>query len=539
MFRKLKIGVRLALCFGIIIAILVGMEYFALAQFNTISDSVREMYDHPFQVQNAASGLVAGAITLDLISADALRIKSTTSLKTIEDRFMKVEKDLESSISLIMERYLGDKKDIESVQNSLEQLKPLKSRFLSLLASGNAAGALAMHEQDMMPLIESMNAKALTIEAFAAQKALQYRDQVVADSETVKNILRILAAIAILVAVGLSILVSLDMIRPLKKIIAVADAVSAGNLGVELPVDRFKDEIGIMTRSFSGMVTALKDQSRQVSDGVNLLAASSNQISATASQLASASTETASAVSETTVTVEEVKQTAQVSMERARDVAGSAQRTMGIARSAETTVAATVEGMKRIREQMENIARSIMSLSEQGRMIGEIISSVDDIAEQSNLLAVNAAIEAAKAGEQGKGFAVVAREVKILAEGSRQATRQVRSILGDIQKATSTAVMAMEQGNKAVEAGMNQSTDVRDALQSLSAGITESTQMAIQITSANQQQFEGVDQVTQAMENIREASRQNVESARQLEGAARNIDLLSKQLKESMGRYAL
>lgn len=539
MFRKLKIGVRLALCFGIIIVILVGMEYFALAQFNTVSDSVREMYDHPFQVQNAAFVLVSGTITLDLISADALRIKNTTTLKSIEDRFVETEKRLESSIALIMERYLGDKQDIEAVKNNLEQLIRLKGRFLSLLGSGNASGALVLHDQEMMPLIEAMNEKALIIEAFAAQKALQYRNQVVADSEGVKNILRILAALAVVLAIVLSILVSLDITRPLNKIITIADAVSAGNLGVELPVDRFKDEIGIMTRSFSGMVTALKDQSRQVSDGVNLLAASSSQISATASQLASASTETASAVSETTVTVEEVKQTAQVSMERARDVAGSAQRTMGIARSAETTVAATVEGMKRIREQMENIARSIMSLSEQGRMIGEIISSVDDIAEQSNLLAVNAAIEAAKAGEQGKGFAVVAREVKILAEGSRQATRQVRSILGDIQKATSTAVMAMEQGNKAVEAGMNQSTDVRDALQSLSAGITESTQMAIQITSANQQQFEGVDQVTQAMENIREASRQNVESARQLEGAARNIDLLSKQLKESMGRYAL
>src|SRR4030067_173625 len=109
--------------------------------------------------------------------------------------------------------------------------------------------------------------------------------------------------------------------------------------------------------------------------------------------------------------------------------------------------------MHRIQEQMESIAQSIVRLSEQGQAIGEIIATVNDLAEQSNMLAVNAAIEAAKAGEQGKGFAVVAQEVKSLAEQSKQATAQVRTILGDIQKATSGAVMATEQGSKAGETG--------------------------------------------------------------------------------------
>src|SRR4028119_1286641 len=107
--------------------------------------------------------------------------------------------------------------------------------------------------------------------------------------------------------------------------------------------------------------------------------------------------------------------------------------------------------MQRIREQMEAIGESMMRLSEQSQAIGAIIATVDDLAQQSNLLAVNAAIEAAKAGEQGKGFAVVAQEVKSLADQSKQATTQVRTILNDIQKATGAAVMATEQGSKAVE----------------------------------------------------------------------------------------
>jgi methyl-accepting chemotaxis protein len=120
------------------------------------------------------------------------------------------------------------------------------------------------------------------------------------------------------------------------------------------------------------------------------------------------------------------------------------------------SVQASIEAMHRIQEHMASIAESIVRLSEQGQTIGEIIATVNDLAEQSNLLAVNAAIEAAKAGEQGKGFAVVAQEVKSLAEQSKQATAQVRTILNDIQTAMSAAVMATEQGSKAVDAGVKQ-----------------------------------------------------------------------------------
>ena len=108
----------------------------------------------------------------------------------------------------------------------------------------------------------------------------------------------------------------------------------------------------------------------------------------------------------------------------------------------EETDVLEAEFKQRIREQMEAIAESMVRLSEQGQAIGQIIATVEDLAAQSNLLAVNASIEAAKAGEHGKGFGVVAQEVKSLAEQSKQATNQVRTILSDIQKATTAAVMA-------------------------------------------------------------------------------------------------
>jgi methyl-accepting chemotaxis protein len=186
---------------------------------------------------------------------------------------------------------------------------------------------------------------------------------------------------------------------------------------------------------------------------------------------------------------------------------------------------------------MESIADSMVRLSDQTQTIGQVVTTVEDLAVQSNLLAVNAAIEAAKAGEQGKGFAVVAQEVRTLAEQSKQATTQVRGILADIQKATNAAVMATEQGSKAVEAGVKQFGQAGESIQALSNSVTEAAHAATQIAASSQQQLVGVDQVASAMENIKQASVQSVSSAKQLEAAAYNLKELGHKLKLQVDRY--
>ncbi len=276
---------------------------------------------------------------------------------------------------------------------------------------------------------------------------------------------------------------------------------------------------------------------RLVSEAAESLGACASQLTASVTQIASGASQSATAVSETTTTVEEVKQTAQLSTQKAKNVSDSAQKVAQVSQSGRKSVEESVDAMRRIREQMESIAESIVRLSEQSQTIGEIMLTVNDLAEQSNLLAVNASIEAAKAGEQGKGFAVVAQEVRSLAEQSKQATAQVRSILHDIQKATNAAVMATEQGSKAVEAGMKQSVEAGESVQKLAESVTEAAQAATQIAASSQQQMAGMDQVAQAMESIKAASAQNLASTKQTETAAKNIGDLGHKLTELVTLY--
>jgi methyl-accepting chemotaxis protein len=324
------------------------------------------------------------------------------------------------------------------------------------------------------------------------------------------------------------------MTDSLKGMAGVAGKIAAGDLRVKVQPQSDKDVLGI---AFSSMIENLRRLTADITEGVNVLGSSANEISTSTTQLAASASESAAAVSETTTTVEEVRQTAQVASQKAKNVAAGTQKAAQISQSGRKATEDAGAGMNRIRQQMEAIAASMVRLSEQSQTIGQIIATVEDLAAQSNLLAVNAAIEAAKAGEHGKGFGVVAQEVKSLAEQSRQATNQVRTILSDIQKATTTAVMATEQGSKAVEAGTRQTEVAKESIQALTASVDEAAQAAILIAASSQQQLVGVDQVASAMESIKQASTQNVTSAKQLEIAARNLSELGQRLKQMVERY--
>ena len=322
-----------------------------------------------------------------------------------------------------------------------------------------------------------------------------------------------------------------DMLASLRRLAASADRIAAGDLTIDVLPASPKDRLG---NSFSTMTRNLRELNLEIREVVNVLAGSSAEIMTTVSELAASSAQTATSISETNATVQEVRQTTEVASQKSRQVYESSHQSVLVAKAGRDSVENAIGGMRGIDERMGFIAERIVNLSEQSQAIGEIIATVGDLAEQSNLLAVNAAIEAAKAGEHGKGFAVVAQEVKNLAGQSKQATAQVRGILGIIQK-----VLATEQGSKAVGAGVRQSSEAGEAIRLLSASIEDASNATLQIVTSAKEQAIGMDQIAVAIQSINQASGQNLEGSRQIESAARNLHELNRKLQQLVSRYRI
>jgi methyl-accepting chemotaxis protein len=228
-------------------------------------------------------------------------------------------------------------------------------------------------------------------------------------------------------------------------------------------------------------------------------------------------------VTETTATVNEVRATVTETAERAQSVAETAQTSVDISRSGSEAVDETVAGMEIIRRKVEDIADNILVLSEHTQQIGEIIATVNNLADQSRMLALNASVEAARAGEEGKGFAVVAMEVRNLADQNRDATVQVREILGEIQRSTNSAVMVTEEGSKGVDSGQQQVNAAGESIKDLAKAIEDAALAAMQIAASTRQQTIGMDQLTNAMRTIKHATTETVSSTMQVEASVQRL----------------
>ncbi|HEV8245840.1 MAG TPA: methyl-accepting chemotaxis protein, partial [Polyangiaceae bacterium] len=299
------------------------------------------------------------------------------------------------------------------------------------------------------------------------------------------------------------------------------------------------DELGQLGESFNVMMSGLRDLSSRINETATSLTSLASELTATVSEQSAAVRQQAAAVTETVSTIEEMTRSASGVADTAQNVSSSAATSVETSTRGEAALKQSVDSMLSIRDQVQNIASTILELSEKTQQIGGIIATVDDFAEQSSLLALNASIEAARAGEQGKAFTVVATEIKKLAEQSQQATDKVRGILNEIQRATHSAVMVTEEGSKRVDRGVNMVETAGQIVMELVETIKGSARSAKQIAAAAQQQAGGIEQVSTAMTGIDQSARQNVAAIKQTETASQTLSDITQQLQKTTARYRM
>ena len=362
--------------------------------------------------------------------------------------------------------------------------------------------------------------------------------------------LAVASVLAVLTVAGGGVLITRAITGPLDRLMLGVEQLSRGNLAHRIEVDN-QDETGRLARAFNAMAerrqeaeSQLAKQSEQreqtlrtVAEFVNQLAGASAEIlSSTSEQVASAQ-EQGSAVSETVSTVEQIAQTSEEAAGRARAVSESARQSEELGKSGRRSVDEAVGAMTAVREQVASIASRILALAEQAQSIGDIINTVNEISEQTHMLALNASIEASRAGEHGRGFAVVASEVKALADQSKKATAQVRQILGHIQKATQSAVMTTEEGTKSVSSATRVVSQAGITIQSLGELLVQASLTAAQIAASANQQATGIGQIRQAMRDVNQSAQQALTSTRQTERAVQDLNAMGLKLKSLLSDY--
>lgn len=277
--------------------------------------------------------------------------------------------------------------------------------------------------------------------------------------------------------------------------------------------------------------------SEEIYEGVSVLSSASSDILEVTNQLSSASMQTATTVNSTSDTVELVRKKTDLVSLKTQSVSEKAMKAIEVSIDGQKSVKEILDGMNQIQRQMNQVGLNVIKLSEQSQAIGEIIATVTDISERSNLLAVNASIEAAKAGELGRGFAVVAHEIHDLAEQSKQATSKIRTILTDIQRGVSSTVVSTEQGNKSVSDAVSLAREASEAIEVLAGSIADSSKASIESASSIQEQVSGMDQISTAMVNIRDAAQKNLEITRQAEKTAEDLHELGTRLKNITEKF--
>ena len=308
-----------------------------------------------------------------------------------------------------------------------------------------------------------------------------------------------------------------------KEIDRVIGAVTEGDLTQSLDVNDASDDVGALMNRINTMIGDLNGLITQVQTSSASLADASSSVSASAEQMAAGAHEQAQQTAVVASAVEEMSVTANTSAQNAEHASGVSTEATQLAAQGEEVFEQTTESMTRIAEIVRASAESVATLGASSAQIGEIVNVIDDIAGQTNLLALNAAIEAARAGEHGRGFAVVADEVRKLAERTSQATEEISAMIRRIQTETKEVVTSMEKGNAESEAGLQLAGDAAVLLSRIIESIGDMRKGIDHISKASDEQAQTSAEVARSVESIAAVSNETSEATVSLAQTAESM----------------
>jgi methyl-accepting chemotaxis protein len=328
------------------------------------------------------------------------------------------------------------------------------------------------------------------------------------------------------------------VVKPIEESGKVLEIIANGDLTVRMNGD-YKGDFAIIKNSINKLVSSFDQALTDVSSSVQATASASNEITSSAEEMAAGAQEQSTQTSEVASAVEEMTRTILETTKNSSIAAEAAKNAGAIAKEGGKVVLQTIEGMNRISEVVSKSAATVQALGKSSDQIGEIVQVIDDIADQTNLLALNAAIEAARAGEQGRGFAVVADEVRKLAERTTKATKEIASMIKQIQKDTNGAVASMEEGTNEVVKGKHLADKAGESLQEIITGADKVVDVITQVAAASEEQSSASEEISKNVEAISNVTHESAAGVQQIARAAEDLSRLTINLQELVSKFKI
>jgi len=545
MFRNFSIAQRLIFGFGVVLALVLAIGFVGGSGAKRLS-----------------------RLTLDILHNDVQLQESCNRLRSNVLELRKIEKDMFIAIGNpdAVSRYLGEWKEYR--ENGLKRLalyerQAKREEDKQVVATIKADYTL--YGDTFLKVAEGINSDRLTTTADALEeigeirpnmqrlnkslhehvKAIEVRvqrqtEEVDQLSTRILWFISVAVVAAFLLALVLVVLTVKGITGPLGQVNAMLSDIARGDGDLTKRLTyTSRNEIGAICNNFNNFVEKLHGIVSQATSNTIQVSDAASRMSDSASRIAASAEEMAAQAGAVAVASEEMAATSNDIASNCHSAAGNARQAADTTQKGFEVVKHTVNGIRERGEITKANADIVASLGERSDQIGAIVATIQDIADQTNLLALNAAIEAARAGEQGRGFAVVADEVRALAERTTKATREISEMIRMIQSETQQAIVSMEEGVKGTEEGATEATRLESSLMEILEQVNAVTMQVSQIATAAEEQTATTSEITKNIHRITEIIKGTADGAQETASDSANLSVLGDELKNLMGQFRL
>lgn len=557
--NNISLKIKLYALAGILIAFMILSTTVAIVKMSNIGDEIVAIAEQDIPLTEAVTKVTIHQLEQAINFERALRfggeMKSDVNLLShykksvtkFDEHSHVVNSTIKTAEKIAHEAKLtahteGDKKEFEHVESILKKVEKEHESYekhahevMAEIEKGNVhhahelAEKIEAEEEKIDHELETLLAE---LEKFTEEAALQAEH----DEQSALRLLIIITVISILVGSGAAFIIIRSLLKSIRSAVKVAETISSGDLSQEVE-SHSNDEMGQLLNALStmrnnlyNMVTQMNDSSSQLAAASEELAAVSEETSQNISNQQSEVEQGATAINQMTATIQEVAR-------NAASTSDTAQSTNTATVDGQNIVKQTVASINKLSGEIENASSVIHELESHSENIGGVLDVIKNIAEQTNLLALNAAIEAARAGEQGRGFAVVADEVRTLASRTQESTQEIESMIEKLQSGSRLAVKAMDASSKQAELSVEQANTAGSALQTITESVSLISDMSTQIATAAEEQSTVADEINRNITSVSDLGTQTSAGAHQTTATSEELARLAVSLQELIAQF--